>query len=240
MVVINATPAQPSGVVRRQAVQGSYISANGSTVSNCQDGVSFQIVDGQLFGANGLITTTAGTASQPLVGVAEGGEISRTWKYAGTSLVWSNPLFENGVARFCSQSDGLVIVVLQGDFPSGCNAVTLSGLEVSNCPGYSSSSLPISSTSVPPTSSVPSSLSISTSLSSKSFPSSHSISISSKSFPSSHSISISSKSFPSSHSISISSKNIPSSVSSLPVSSPSTSALPTFAIQGTGGVGGIP
>lgn len=137
----------------------SYVGTNGATTGSCIDAPTYSLINGQLYAFQGGVTyqysSTPGVAYTKFVPTTQPGLITTQFSFSsGTYLSWTNNLFFNGEAQFCSTVDGTVYAVFQENGqPTGCFYIALSLFSNADCQAAASAAtaaanLPATSTIV--------------------------------------------------------------------------------------------
>ncbi|QIW96075.1 hypothetical protein AMS68_001593 [Peltaster fructicola] len=132
----------------------SYVGTNGATTGSCIDAPTYSLINGQLYASQGGVTyqysTTPGVAYTKFVPTTEPGLITTQFSFSsGTYLSWTNNLFFNGEAQWCSTVDGTVYAVFQENGqPTGCFYIALSLLSSADCQAAVTASATIPATSI--------------------------------------------------------------------------------------------
>jgi hypothetical protein len=101
-----------------------YLDGTGAVSTECSGAVSFQIINGGLYGNWKPFSTNLGINSQPFVSSTTVGEVHGTFSQAGDMLHWSNDFFTMKHATFCL-AGGVVQAVFSGLHPTNCAPVAL-------------------------------------------------------------------------------------------------------------------
>lgn len=123
-----------------RAVAPTYVSANGSTTSDCSVAAPFIFSNGQLSSNGELVSTTGLVPYSPLVVSSTMAAISTTFSVVnGSTLAWNNTAFVGGHALFCVLGN-VVEAVYDGQLPAGCAQVYIGYVPVTSCPTFRPSS----------------------------------------------------------------------------------------------------
>lgn len=121
-------------IQRRQDASFGYLDIGGSIQPSCQSSsgsgqgyARYFLSHGKLSSGALFYSTTRSTSRQvlnePFAGLATHGDIDTVFSVVNGLLVWSNPAFDGGVARFCLPQSGPLRVIYSGPLPRGCPQV---------------------------------------------------------------------------------------------------------------------
>ncbi len=130
----------PGPVGISQKVETTYITADGSTTTDCSAGAPFTFSNGQLSSNGHLVSTTGLVTFSSLAVSPSVGTISATFSIVnGNNLAWNNTAFTGGHALFCIIGNA-VQAVFDGQLPAGCAQVHIGHVSVSSCETFKPSS----------------------------------------------------------------------------------------------------
>ncbi|KAL8952806.1 MAG: hypothetical protein Q9222_001310 [Ikaeria aurantiellina] len=120
----------------RQNTVPDYLVSTGDVLPFCQNGTEFTLRDQRLFSGS-LSYSTRGDVKRSFFSGAQNPEtIDESFSVINGLLVWRNPAFEGGAARFCAQGAGPVLAVFSGDLPEGYIGVELKAVAKIDCPAF--------------------------------------------------------------------------------------------------------
>ncbi len=135
LLTVNPGPVN----ISPRAVAPTYISANGSTTTDCSAAAPFALTSGQLSSNGQFVSTTGLVPYSPLVVSSYLAAISTTFSTMtvmnGSSLAWNNTAFTGGHALFCVMGN-TVEAVYNGQLPAGCAQIYIGYVFVTACPTF--------------------------------------------------------------------------------------------------------
>ena len=106
--------------------QSGFLDGQGTVTPSCDPGQHVYIKDGMLYDGNGTFSTNREDDTILFSSTAYvNGEIDTTFSVEDGVLVWRDPSFDNGVARFCIGSENKLAAVFRGDLPDHCSPASI-------------------------------------------------------------------------------------------------------------------